>query len=84
MMKIELGDFVENRYGEKGSIMEQYDNFYDLPFTTMKPQDWLDAQLIPFTEDQLYEKWFSVHCQSGGSIWSPESLLKLIKRPQLP
>ena len=39
--------------------------------------DWLTQQNIPFTEDQLGEKWFSVLTLGGGSIWSCKSRLKL-------
>ena len=38
------------------------------------PKDvWLDIQEIPFTEEQLIEKWYSVKCMLGGYSWSCES-----------
>lgn len=43
------------------------------------PKDaWLEAQAIPFTEEQLEENWYSVRCFDGGAIWTCESLLQLV------
>ena len=42
------------------------------------PRDkWLELQNIPFTKDQLNEKWFSVFTINGGEIVSCESRLKI-------
>ena len=43
------------------------------------PKDaWLEAQSIPFTEEQLNENWYSVRCLGGGAIWTCESLLEVV------
>jgi hypothetical protein len=43
------------------------------------PKDaWLEAQEIPFTEEQLEENWYSVRCLSGGAIWTCESFLEMV------
>lgn len=43
------------------------------------PKDaWLDAQEIPFTEEQLKENWYSISCLDGGGIWTCESLLEMV------
>ena len=39
---------------------------------------WLEAQEIPFNEEQLNENWYSVRCLDGGEIWTCESLLELV------
>ena len=42
------------------------------------PKDnWLDAQEIPFTNEQLNENWYSILCLTGGAIWACESSLEL-------
>lgn len=42
------------------------------------PKDeWLNEQEIPFTKQQLQEKWYSVYTLDGGEIWACESNLKL-------
>lgn len=41
------------------------------------PKDkWLKIQEVPFSENELNERWFSVVCYDGGGIWSNESRLK--------
>ena len=43
------------------------------------PKDeWLKLQEIPFTKDELSERWFIVRCLDGGAIWCCESKLELI------
>jgi len=48
------------------------------------PKDaWLEAQSIPFTDEQLKENWYSVRCFDGGEIWTCESLLELARDSRL-
>ena len=43
------------------------------------PKDvWLQAQKIPFTDSQLSERWYSIRCFDGGSIWTCESMIELV------
>lgn len=43
------------------------------------PKDaWLEAQKIPFTDEQLNENWYLVRCLDGGAIWTCESLLEMV------
>jgi hypothetical protein len=43
------------------------------------PKDnWLKMQVIPFTEKELIEKWYSIRTFNGGAIWSCESRIQLI------
>lgn len=43
------------------------------------PKDaWLKAQIAPFSEEQLNERWYSVRCLDGGTIWICESLIEMI------
>ena len=40
------------------------------------PKDrWLEIQEVPFTDEQLDEKWFTVKQMFGGFSWSCESRL---------
>lgn len=43
------------------------------------PKDvWLKSQEIPYTEEQLEERWYSVRCFDGGSAWNCDSALELV------
>jgi len=43
------------------------------------PKDaWLNLQEIPFTIEQLNEKWYTIRCFSGGAIWTCESMLTMV------
>jgi len=81
---IQLGDYVQDRWGENGSVIKEYDNFWKTPeLLSMSRSEWLQKQMIPPTHEQLAETWFLVHCESGGSIMTFESSLTLIERPSL-
>lgn len=71
-----IGDPVEDQYGEVGTIERVYSNFYDISHMIMNRQEWLDQQLIPFSQDELLETWYQVLVNSGGAINSCESKLK--------
>lgn len=78
-----IGDRVSTRYKEHGigTISQIYDDFSAcaLSCITMTGDEWLAAQEIPFTEEQLKEQWYAVSYKFGdfdeGACWSPESLL---------
>jgi hypothetical protein len=81
---IELGDYVQDRWGDNGSVVKEYDNFWETPEPlSMSRSEWLQRQMIPPTQAQLSEKWVTIHCESGGSIMTFESSLTLIERPNL-
>lgn len=43
------------------------------------PKDtWLNQQEIPFNEEQLKEKWYSLRILDGGSIWTCHSLIEMV------
>jgi hypothetical protein len=42
---------------------------------SMTGEEWLAAQTIPFTPEELKEMWYSVRLDSDGACWSPESKL---------
>ena len=71
---MKIGDTVITEYGKRGMITEEYSGFHDIDFLTMEPGQWLAMQEKPFTQKQLHEKWFLVHC-GIGSAWSCESRL---------
>lgn len=82
--KIEIGDYVSSQYGDRGSVIEEYENYWATPEPlSMSRQEWLDRQLIPYTEYELDERWFSIHCETGGSIRSCESRLTFLFRPEI-
>ncbi len=56
---------------------EKMDNIEKLINGDLKDA-WLEAQAIPFIEEQLNENWYSVRCLDGGAIWTCESLLELV------
>ena len=80
MNKILIGDYVEDAYGFKGSVYQEYNNFYATPMITMTHKEWLDNQILSYTKFQLFEKWFSIHNVDGGSTLTCESHIKLIRR----
>lgn len=80
------GDRVRDiRYGNEGIIHKEYDNFWaiiddDGSFLSTTPDGWLKAQAIPFTQEQVSkQKWFSILCDSGGSIWSCQDQLEQLQ-----
>jgi len=73
---------VKSDYGYIGIVIEEFDNWEDLKskndFITIGNDNkdlWLMEQENPYTVEQLHERWFSVRCVDGGSIWSCESRL---------
>ena len=79
MKGIKVGDFVREQYGDKGSIVKEYDNFFAIKMSGEYSHiEWLEEQIIPFNSQELKEKWYEVHLVKGGSIWSPESRLYVI------
>ncbi len=69
---MKIGQRVDTIWGE-GKILKCHQTIYDAEFLSMTPQEWIEIQLIPVTEDQLKEKWYSVAMDDGGSILQPES-----------
>jgi hypothetical protein len=78
---MKVGERVITRYGEQGVVKRMYDDFSacGASFVSMSGADWLEAQTIPFTDDQLKECWFSVSVDDGGAVLSPKSLLTLVR-----
>ena len=80
MSNIQLSDYVENQYGKKGIVIELYDTFYKVPMRSMSHQDWLDQQLVPFSEEEINQKWAVVWSDAGGAFQSCESKLNKVER----
>lgn len=74
------GDIVEDQYGIKGFVSQLYDDFSacNMSCLTITGNQWLEQQIIPFTTDELKEKWYQVTAFDGGSIWACESRLTLL------
>lgn len=74
---MKIGSRVTTRHGYTGVVVRMYDDFSAVSAScvSMSGTDWLAQQIIPFTEDELAEAWYSVACDDGGSVWSPKSLL---------
>ena len=81
--RITIGSKVLDRYSNPGVVVKEFDNFSDLVaksnFVTMTADEWLSAQEKPVTKQNLNERWFDVHIDSGGSVWAFESGLTLIE-----
>lgn len=74
---MKLGDRVRDRYGCPGTVRQLFDDFSAISAScnSLTGAEWLAAQNIPIPEEKLSEMWASVLCDTGGSIWSPVSLL---------
>lgn len=79
------GDIVKDIiWGYEGEIMKEYENYWSIlededTYLTRTPDSWLQEQILPFTKKQVNnEKWFSIACHNGGSIWACESRLEII------
>lgn len=70
-----LNDKVETTY-TTGTISKIYSNYWVIPTFSMTKREWLEQQLIPFTEDELYEAWYEIKCDDGGSVITCESKLR--------
>ncbi len=85
-MEKRKGNIVKvHPHGNQGMIREVYKDWEDLKlhndFLTCNYKDeWLEEQEKPFTEAQLNERWFSVLCLDGGSVWSCESRIEVINQ----
>jgi len=77
---MKINDRVIDRWGEPGTITRYFDDFSACAMScvTMDGREWCLQQKIPFTDKQLAENWYEVKCDTGGAIWSPESLLQAI------
>jgi hypothetical protein len=77
---IKFNTLVLDQYGNSGRISKCFDDFSACAMSarTMTGEEWLAAQEIPFSAEQLEEVWYSVELEVGGSIWSPESSLTLL------
>lgn len=71
MYKYKINQKADTDFGE-GVVIKQWVNFHALEFLTMSPDEWLSRQLIPITDEQLKEPWYSIQMEDG-SIWKPES-----------
>ncbi len=74
-MAYALNDRVIDQYGRHGTIDRIYMNFWAIPTFTIEPREWLEMQVIPFTDHEIQQTWYRVLCDSGGSINSCESKL---------
>lgn len=74
---MKIGTAVLDRRGESGKISRFYDDFSAIAAScvTITGEEWLAKQDFPFTPEHLTERWAGVRMDSGGSIWSPLSLL---------
>lgn len=80
--RITIGSRVLDRYSNPGVVVAEFENFQDLVsksnFVTMTADQWLAAQEKPISEENLKERWFDIHIDSGGSVWTFESGLTLL------
>lgn len=76
-MKAYLGDYVtEKAHRNIGRVCHiALGGFYDSGCT----KEWLRIQEVPFTEDELYEEWYTILCQDGGSVWTCESRVRVLE-----
>ena len=72
---------VQDRYGKHGYVTKYYDDFSAVASScmTMTGDEWLQEQMIPFTQEHLEEMWCDVQLVNGGCIWSPVSLLMIVE-----
>lgn len=79
MKQLTVGDRVIDQYGGAGYIARIYDDFSacGMSCQSMSGKEWLEQQIIPYKESELNERWFSVMCDGGGSVWTCESKLEL-------
>jgi hypothetical protein len=81
---IDLGDYVEERYGAAGFVTNSFKNFQEIPDRfILDKETWLRLQENPYTEDELKERWFSVEFFGGGQILSCESNLILLQKADI-
>lgn len=69
-MKSYLGEYVRTKkHGHRGRVKAIYPLFSE----TGESQEWLNAQRVPVTEEELNGRWYGVLCKDGGSVLVSES-----------
>lgn len=70
---MKVGTLVTDPYGNFGVILEVYSSWNALVehnnFLTGSPEEWLDVQLLSYSQEELDQPWFLILHPSGGSSW---------------
>jgi hypothetical protein len=76
-MKAYLGDYVtEKAHGQIGRVCAIVPGGFHGTHNTLQ---WLKIQEVPFTEKEIYEEWYTILCQDGGSMWTCESRVTVLE-----
>ena len=77
-MEAFLGDFViTKKYRYRGRVYAKYHNAKG----TNEEDWWFEQQQIPFTQEEMEGRWYSILCENGGSVLVPENDILEIEEP---
>lgn len=71
-----IGTRVLSQHGYEGVVIRVFDDLTAIEYKLgAGAAAWVQAQDPPITPAERIERWYEVHVDGGGSIWSPESRL---------